>query len=67
MENQVNNNFNNKLIKKTVTLQYQISTRNIDWWIKKETKKKYKWNKIKEANLKEDYKGNYFEIIWSME
>lgn len=30
MENQVNNNFNNKLIKKTVTLQYQISTRNID-------------------------------------
>ena len=29
MENQVNNNFNN-IIKKTVTLQYQISTRNID-------------------------------------
>ena len=67
MENQVNNNFNNKLIKKIVTLQYQISTRNIYWWIKKEKKKKYKWNKIKEANLKEDYKGNYFEIIWSME
>ena len=38
MENQVKN-FNNKFIKKKVTLQYQISTWNIDWWIKKESKK----------------------------